>query len=56
MESHGYNYTLTELLCLNEFKKVLGPLGIDDIIKAITEWAEQEVMSGNGSESLLILA
>ena len=56
MESHEYNYTLAELLCLNEFKKVFEPIGIDDIVKAITKWAEQEVMSGNGSESLLILA
>jgi hypothetical protein len=27
-----------------------------DYIKAITEWAEREVMSGNGSDTLLILA
>lgn len=56
MKSHGYNYTLTELLCLSEFKKFHEPSGGDYIVKAITEWAEQEVMSGNGSESLLILA
>lgn len=56
MEPHGYNFTLVELLCLNEFKKSFRPTGVDEIVKAITEWAEQDVISGNDSESLLILA
>jgi len=56
MEPQVYNYTLNDLLCLSTFKQSLEPVVSDDIIKAITEWAEQEVMAGNGSESLLILA
>lgn len=56
MDSHGYDYTLTDLLCLSDVEKLLEPLGNDFIIKAITEWAENEVMAGHDSESLLILA
>lgn len=54
MES--FNYTLHDLLCLSEFRKVIPATGMDDICKAITEWAEQEVLSGNDSGTLLILA
>ncbi|MHA7848580.1 hypothetical protein [Serratia sp. D1N4] len=50
MESNTYNYTLTDLLCLMQIDRPI------DHIKAVTEWAEREVMSGNGSETLLILA
>lgn len=56
MEPQVYHYTLNDLLCLSKFKQSFEPVSSDDIIKAITEWAEQEVMAGNDSESLLILA
>lgn len=56
MESHTYPYTLNLLLCLSKFKLQSASVVSDDIIKNITQWAEQEVMSGNENESLLILA
>jgi len=56
MESHRYPYTLNDLLCLTRFKQLFESGGGDDIIKAIVEWAEQEVMAGSENESLLILA
>lgn len=56
MKPQVYKYTLNDLLCLSKFKQSFEPASSDDIIKAITEWAEQEVMVGNDSEPLLILA
>nr|WP_318384328.1 hypothetical protein [uncultured Enterobacter sp.] len=56
MESHRAPYTLTELLCLMEFEKDGVPKGSDNSLKALLEWAEWEVLSGDDSEPLLILA
>ena len=56
MESHAYPYTLNDLLCLTRFRQVFESGWSDEIIKAIVEWAEQEVIADSENESLLILA
>lgn len=48
--------TLTELLALSEFEGHLGWLGSEAVSKAITLWAEEAVVAGNTSTSLLMLA
>lgn len=56
MKDTTYNYTLQDLLCLRKFDEVVRFRITPDFSKQITEWAEKELLAGNNSESLLILA
>lgn len=56
MKDTTYNYTLQELLCLRTFDEVVRSRITPNFSKQITEWAEKELLTGNDSESLLILA
>ena len=56
MDALTYHYTLYDLLCLYEFEPRLEPLHRDKHCRALIGWAEKEVLFGNDSETLLILA
>jgi len=56
MNDAAYNYTLQDLLCLKTFDEIASFSSAIDFSKRITEWAEKELLNGNDSESLLILA
>lgn len=47
---------LNDLLCLMELRKTARHLANENYARAIVEWAEEAVIAGNHSESLLILA
>ncbi|QCT18551.1 hypothetical protein FEM41_02275 [Jejubacter calystegiae] len=51
-----YKHDLYEILCLKTFGEVFEAYRVDDYDKMIIEWAERELIFGNGSEKLLILA
>lgn len=56
MKDNTYNYTLQDLLCLRTFDEAVRSRVTPNFSKQITEWAEKELLTGNDSESLLILA
>lgn len=56
MTTFSYPYTLHDLLCLRQFNEIHGALHAEASDKEIVEWAERQVMQGNDSEALLILA
>uniref|UniRef100_A0A8H9YNP1 Uncharacterized protein n=1 Tax=Pseudomonas tritici TaxID=2745518 RepID=A0A8H9YNP1_9PSED len=56
MTTFSYPYTLHDLLCLRQFNEIHGALHAEACDKEIVEWAERQVMKGNDSEALLILA
>jgi hypothetical protein len=56
MTTFSYPYTLHDLLCLRQFNEIQGALHVEACDKEIVEWAERQVMQGNDSEALLILA
>ena len=47
---------LEELLCVRVFSNTFHVIGLDRYYKAITEWAERKVLTGEESDTLLILA
>lgn len=51
-----YKHDLHEILCLKTIGESFEAYRVDDYDKMILEWAERELLSGNNSESLLILA
>lgn len=51
-----YKHNLCEILCLKTISETFEAYRVDDYDKMIIEWAERELLSGNDSESLLILA
>ncbi|WP_054178888.1 hypothetical protein [Trabulsiella odontotermitis] len=51
-----YKHDLYEILCLKTFGEAFETYRVDDYDKMIIEWAERELISGNSSETLLILA
>ncbi|MBK4785727.1 MAG: hypothetical protein FT714_17080 [Pantoea sp. Pent] len=51
-----YKHDLHEILCLKTVGEASKAYRVDDYDRMITEWAERELLSGNSSESLLILA
>ena len=51
-----YKHDLHEILCLKTVGEAFEAYRVDDYDKMIIEWAEKELLSGNSSESLLILA
>lgn len=51
-----YKFDLHEILCLKTFGDSFEAYRVDDYDKMIIEWAERELLYGNSSESLLILA
>lgn len=51
-----YKHDLHEILCLKTVGEAFEAYCVDDYDKMIIEWAERELLSGNSSESLLILA
>jgi len=56
MECHNNELSLEDLLCLKVFSETFEVIGLDDFIKAITNWAEREIIAGEESDTLLILA
>ncbi|URQ60344.1 hypothetical protein LQ939_16855 [Pantoea alhagi] len=56
MENKKYEYNLHEILCLKTYAEAFEAYRVDDYDKEITEWAEREIISGNDSDTLLILA
>ena len=50
------SYSLQELISLNVFRKEYGTFGFDTFATDVTAWAENQVMAGSQSETLLILA
>lgn len=56
MEISEYKYSLQELLCLDVFSQTFNVIRSEVFCKAIIAWAEREVMSGENSEPLLIIA
>lgn len=56
MEERSNELSLEELLCLKVFSETFEVIGPDDFNKAITEWAEKSILSGEESDTLLILA
>lgn len=51
-----YKHDLHEILCLKTVGEAFEAYRVDDYDKMIIEWAERELLSGNSSEPLLILA
>jgi hypothetical protein len=51
-----YKHELQEILCLKTFGEACEAYRVDDYDRMIIEWAERELLSGNSSETLLILA
>lgn len=51
-----YKHDLHEILCLKTVGESFEAYRVDDYGKMIIEWAERELLSGNSSELLLILA
>ncbi|MCG7783388.1 hypothetical protein [Lelliottia amnigena] len=51
-----YKHDLHEILCLKTFGESFEAYRVDDYDTMIIEWAESELLCGNSSESLLILA
>lgn len=49
-------FDLYEILCLKTFGEAFEAYRVDDYDKMTIDWAERELLSGNSSESLLILA
>lgn len=56
MDSTKYKYSLHEILCLKTYAEAFEAYRVDDYDKEITEWAEREIIEGNDSETILILA
>ncbi|MBG6244640.1 hypothetical protein CS369_07400 [Candidatus Symbiopectobacterium sp. 'North America'] len=56
MDALTYPYTLQDLLSLYEFEPLLEPLHREKHYNALIDWAEKEVLFGNDSETLLIIA
>ncbi|ABP62179.1 hypothetical protein [Enterobacter sp. 638] len=56
MTTFSYPYTFHDLLCLRQFNEIHGALHTEASDKEIVEWAEHQVMQGNDSEAVLILA
>ncbi|PAW35364.1 hypothetical protein CIL06_06410 [Pantoea vagans] len=56
MEFRNDQLSLQELLCLKVFNETFQVIGLDDYTKAITDWAEREIIAGEESDTLLILA
>jgi len=56
MEEFNGDFSLHDLLCFKESSKIFRMGEEDTFNKLITEWAEKEVMSGNNSSTLLIIA
>lgn len=56
MDDKKYEYNLHEILCLKTYGNAFEAYKIDDYDKKITEWAEREIIFGNESDTLLILA
>lgn len=56
MDSTKYKYSLHEILCLKTYAEAFEAYRVDDYDKEITEWAEREIIDGNDSETILILA
>lgn len=56
MECQNNELSLEDLLCLKVFSETFEVIGLDDFIKAITNWAEREIIAGEESDTLLILA
>lgn len=51
-----YKYDLYDILCLQTVGEAVEAYRVDDYDKMIICWAERELVSGDSSESLLILA
>ncbi|MEB5972858.1 hypothetical protein ACWXWB_22250 [Pantoea dispersa] len=56
MENIKYKYSLHEILCLRTYAEAFEAYRVDDYDKEITEWAEREIIEGNTSQTMLILA
>lgn len=56
MDNKKYQYSLYEILCLMTYCEAFEAYRTDNYYKEIAEWAEREVIAGNNSETLLILA
>ncbi|CRH35775.1 hypothetical protein V462_09780 [Pantoea ananatis 15320] len=56
MDNKKYQYNLYEILCLMTYGEAFEAYRVDDYDKEITEWAEREIIAGNDSETVLILA
>lgn len=56
MDNTKYKYSLHEILCLRTYAEAFETYRVDDYDKEITEWAEREIIEGNDSETILILA
>lgn len=56
MDNKKYKYSLHEILCLRTYAEAFEAYRVDDYDKEITEWAEREIIEGNASETILILA
>jgi len=56
MTTPSYPNTFLDLLCLIQFNEALYPLSKANGYKKIVEWAETQIMNGDKSEALLILA
>lgn len=56
MDIQNGERSLKELLCLKVFSETIEVICLDDFTKAITDWAEREILSGEESDTLLILA
>jgi len=56
IENKNYQYSLYEILCLMTYGEAFEAYRVDDYEKEIAKWAEREIISGNDSETVLILA
>jgi len=56
MDIQNGERSLKELLCLKVFSETIEVIRLDDFTKAITDWAEREILAGEESDTLLILA
>ncbi|WP_372771773.1 hypothetical protein [Pantoea sp. WEP] len=56
MDIRNDELSLKELLCLKVFSETIEVIRLDDFTKAITDWAEREILAGEESDTLLILA
>lgn len=56
MKTDGYVLSLHELLCFKAFNQTFEIASLVEFNKAITEWAEREIIAGKASNTLLILA
>lgn len=56
VKTDTYALSLHELLCLKTFSKTFEIINPVELNKAITEWAEREIIAEKASDTLLILA